>query len=365
MAEVIGAVSGVIGIAGVAVQFAESIRKLYVFCKDAHQAPEELRRGTNELQLLSHILDGMAVQLQQNHAILAQHAGLPAILEACRQGQTETSQLLSCLEDKVSKKKGAVKAVLKQKDVQHSLDRIERAKSSLLIAQCVYNGGFMNQGFNTITTRLERLEVSLVRSNLSTTQMTIAHNKQGAIPAAKSVDIDDLCVNNDGNDDCAKAIMAPRRKYGRPITSTRLIFQPLPWLVERTWDFAFERASQGWSIHFKMYKTIPRYSRFFHACWAADLDQIRLMIAAGSASVLDRDEDGNDPFYYLLDGITYKMPNGENIYVKTAQYLLSMDLHVSIEQLFYAFGSRPQHQYIHNASSIVQLFSVVTTEVDV
>lgn len=79
MAEVFGVVSGAVGTAGAAMQFADGIRKLHRFYKDVQNAPKGLQHATDELQLLSNVLDGIAVRIQQKPVALAYHAGLPAV----------------------------------------------------------------------------------------------------------------------------------------------------------------------------------------------------------------------------------------------------------------------------------------------
>lgn len=141
MAEVFGVVSGAVGAAGVAFQFAEGIRKLYQFCKDIRDAPEEIRDSLNQLQPLSYILDAIAADLQKHPIHLATHSGLPAVLEACRQGEVQMTALLKEIKSGMDQKKklASLRAVWKKNEVKKFMDRIERAKTSLLLAQTVYS----------------------------------------------------------------------------------------------------------------------------------------------------------------------------------------------------------------------------------
>lgn len=52
MAEVFGAVASGIGIAGVAAQAIDGIRKLQAFCNDIRDAPEDIKYLTTELEIL-------------------------------------------------------------------------------------------------------------------------------------------------------------------------------------------------------------------------------------------------------------------------------------------------------------------------
>jgi hypothetical protein len=69
MAALFGAVASGIGIAGVAAQAIDGIRKLQNFCNDVRDAPEEITYMTNELEILLGTIAGIEVQIQRNASI--------------------------------------------------------------------------------------------------------------------------------------------------------------------------------------------------------------------------------------------------------------------------------------------------------
>ncbi|KAG9566298.1 hypothetical protein KCU71_g4630, partial [Aureobasidium melanogenum] len=69
MAEVFGAVASGIGIAGVAAQAIDGIRKLQAFCNDIRDAPEEIKYLTTELEILLGTIASIEAQIQRNSAM--------------------------------------------------------------------------------------------------------------------------------------------------------------------------------------------------------------------------------------------------------------------------------------------------------
>lgn len=323
MAEVLGAVSGAIGVAGVAVQFAEGIKKICDFCKDVKDAPEELRYEAEQLELLSHVLDGLDTMLQQHPEATGPNGGLSRALQACRRGQAEMVALLAELESSVSRKRGAVRFVLKKVDIRKHLSRIERAKTSLIIAQGVYQTGLMRYGFSHMTTKVEELGMTLsVLAKGASTQPGLLLSTspcQASLSLQSSIPADDAtCVVisqqaktapstglDDDDVDVELTIASPSsigRRGRSPATNVK--FRPL-WPLKLTLDLAINRSKQGWDMSLKVYGTIPESSSFFAACRGGRISDVQQMFTAKRASVYDRDEEGNNCLYHLLWGYFY------------------------------------------------------------
>jgi predicted hydrocarbon binding protein len=69
MAEIFGAIASGIGIAGVAAQAIDGIRKLQTFCNDVRDAPEEIEYMINELEILLNTLVAIEAQIQRNASV--------------------------------------------------------------------------------------------------------------------------------------------------------------------------------------------------------------------------------------------------------------------------------------------------------
>jgi hypothetical protein len=69
----------------------------------------------------------------------------------------------------------------------------------------------------------------------------------------------------------------------------------LPMLFSsRVWEVARIDAHQGWDLCFRTYNRRPRDAEIFEHCRDGDLEEVRLLIQNGEASLLDVDEDGGN-----------------------------------------------------------------------
>jgi hypothetical protein len=69
----------------------------------------------------------------------------------------------------------------------------------------------------------------------------------------------------------------------------------LPMLFSsRVWEIARIDAHQGWDLCFRAYNRRPREAEIFEYCRIGNLEEVRLLIQNGEASLLDVDEDGDN-----------------------------------------------------------------------
>jgi len=302
MAEILGAVTGVMGVAGVALQFAESIKKLHQFCKAVRNAPKDIRDEAEHLQLYSFVLEDLANQLKHSSLPPDLCRSLPLILQACRRGHAEVSTLVMELEARVPTKRGALRAACKQKELRDHLVRIENAKSSLALAQMVHQGVMLRRSH-------------ILLEKLASSQMVAAqHTRQEAVcvPGSSSNADTDVCQrpnqqdrSREPSDEVETSTPIPlRTRLNEPIKLVgRLRFQPLPWLTYQTWDFVVHRASKGWNVNFRTYQTVPDNAPLLLACMVGDVRGVQDILARKSASVYDRDPSGFTCLHYLYLGL--------------------------------------------------------------
>jgi len=85
----------------------------------------------------------------------------------------------------------------------------------------------------------------------------------------------------------------PRRRHTGAV-AFRVKFR-LPMLFSsRVWEVARIDAHQGWDLCFRTYNRRPRNAKIFEHCEIGDLEEVRLLIQNGEASLLDVDEDGRN-----------------------------------------------------------------------
>ena len=156
MAEVLGVAAGAVGLAGFAFQIIDSASKIRDFCSNVKNAPKDLVVLLEEISLFSFLVADLAQgeqQLQQD--VQAQSLTLTltgqqqptesqvAIIRAtelCRQAAAELESLLTELGENFQKKGtrlvlASIKFALRRKQVTQGLQRLDRAKSLLSLAQ--------------------------------------------------------------------------------------------------------------------------------------------------------------------------------------------------------------------------------------
>lgn len=147
MAEVFGAVASGIGIAGVAAQAIDGIRKLQTFCNDVRDAPEELRYMTTELELLLGTIAGVETQIQRN-ASMCQNLNPTPALRFVHQSVISMNAVIQKLNTEITQKRtlGSMKVAWKKKALEAHLAKIERSKTSLGLAVSAYSTQVLQLG---------------------------------------------------------------------------------------------------------------------------------------------------------------------------------------------------------------------------
>lgn len=140
MAEIFGAVASGIGIAGVAAQAIDGLRKLQTFCDDVLDAPEELKYLTNELEILLSTIAGIGAQIQRN-ASICQALNPTSALGFVEQSVRSLTAVIQKLNDDIARKRtlGSMKMAWKKKVLGAHMAKIERSKTSLGLAVSAYS----------------------------------------------------------------------------------------------------------------------------------------------------------------------------------------------------------------------------------
>jgi hypothetical protein len=140
MAEIFGAVASGIGIAGVAAQAIDSIRKLQSFCNDVRDAPGEITYMTNELEILLNTIAGIEAQIQRSTSI-CQPLNPTSALRFVAQSVNSLHAVIQKLNVEIAQKRklGSIKMAWKKKVLEAYMVKIERSKTSLGLAVSAYS----------------------------------------------------------------------------------------------------------------------------------------------------------------------------------------------------------------------------------
>jgi hypothetical protein len=140
MAEVFGAVASGIGIAGVAAQAIDGIRKLQTFSNDMRDAPEEIKYLTNELEILLSTISGIEAQIQRNTSICRDLNPTPA-LRFVEESVSSLNAVIQQLQAEIAQRRmlGSTKTAWKKKALETHMMKIERSKTLLGLAVSTYS----------------------------------------------------------------------------------------------------------------------------------------------------------------------------------------------------------------------------------
>ena len=135
-------VASAFAVVSLALQLADSVKKLYDFWDSVRDAPRDIQATTSDLKILQSILSSIAHD--------AQHTEPDEILaNALQSCNTEVSTLVSILEviqpgfasrRLHTQKWTAIKAVLMGAKLKKFQDIVERLKTSLLLVQQTHDG---------------------------------------------------------------------------------------------------------------------------------------------------------------------------------------------------------------------------------
>ena len=140
MAEVLGGVSGIISVAGFALQILESVQKLKRFLSKVKHAHSQLEDLLDELNLYACLVSECEAA---STATFASRLPSRTPLRCCERAAKLIATVLNDVQSGAqgSRKRGAwagIKFVIKEQKIEENLRKLERAKSMLVLAnQCL------------------------------------------------------------------------------------------------------------------------------------------------------------------------------------------------------------------------------------
>ena len=143
MAEVVGIIASGAGIATLGGQILESVFKLQQIFTDIRDAPEELRSILEEIAIVTNVLIECSQQSRSSPSGATQSGARDQALLYCESACRGLFAIVSEIEDgirgsKFRSKWYSFQAVVKAKRIAGFVARLERAKSTLALAQLMY-----------------------------------------------------------------------------------------------------------------------------------------------------------------------------------------------------------------------------------
>ncbi|KAH9836413.1 hypothetical protein Tdes44962_MAKER08483 [Teratosphaeria destructans] len=265
MAEAFGVAAGVVGVAGFAIQLAESVVKLKDFCSRVKGAPEELDEIVNGLQQSSNLLDRIANQQSSFAAVdrsLVDHS-LTICSGAIKRIKAEADRLDADMRHR--RLRASVKLALKEKEMDRLLLKLDRAKADLHHAYTIWSTSQLHLGQKQLAHDI---------ASMTLVQTVTAH------PTSEVVDVK------------AVGSVRMRKPRGRKGDAQKYTLRLPTWLYSQAWEMSFQRAASGWDFSLKSYRILPTMGSVYDICREGDLDNMKVLIGRKGLSIFDRFENG-------------------------------------------------------------------------
>jgi len=266
MAEAFGLAAGVIGVASLALQLADSINKLRELREKVKTLPSELEDTIEELDTLG----GLLTQLPGELDLSGHSANSTArkYVTLCCRGVDQIRKAATALQTQALPKRyrNAIRNASEDGKLQMQLQKLERGKSTLMLAFQMY---------------------------MAMSQRDYMHELL-ASQAALGQQVQTALTSNP-----PKPCSTPSRKGAvtREKTSAVFVYQTSRWLSSTVWQLCVRRAATGWDFKLRAYKTLADDHPVWDLCSSGDTVGIRDLLSTGQISLYDRNPRGENLFY--------------------------------------------------------------------
>ncbi|KIX08582.1 uncharacterized protein Z518_03238 [Rhinocladiella mackenziei CBS 650.93] len=282
MAEIVGVVAAAVEFGKIGVE----LKQLY---GSAKHAPEALGHLLEELDSLRQVLQTLAEQ----EATIATYAS-PSVAQTCRQQCDKAVNNLKPICDDLAKSlkhsriRGSIKSVFKEEVLAKARQDLERAKTSLILAQLAL--------LNAITA-LNIQQHSSTQTLLVTTQVHMSSALEDirrtpralTAPSRRSI----RAPNDDGKDEALTRTghAGDRSPHWASQDTTRLmLFQSR--LLGKGIDVFRQKAYGGWAYVFRTYNVRKFPKEIYGYIEEGNITALRQLFRSQQASIYDRDTEG-------------------------------------------------------------------------
>ncbi|OJJ55021.1 hypothetical protein ASPSYDRAFT_439518 [Aspergillus sydowii CBS 593.65] len=289
MAEVIGVVSGAVTFAAVVVQVGNSITTLRDCWDQINDAPEDLRKLLQELELFSLILTDIEEDLSQSPILtnLNNSKYMLQCLTLCKEAAQDLEALCN---DIVRDMKPAsrlrlsyksAKIVMRKGKIDKHMSRLQKVIRLLMLSQQSYTRALIQVQPQLIVERIRQHEPGCPEMASSTTVVSLEDTK--------------ACTNQ-------TASCTPKRQCRDFPYHRECIWRlSLPlWMTSKVIEVAGTRAPSGWNWMLRTYSVIPRESAAVLCAVSGNIQGLQDLFAARQASPFDRVGDTDQTLLHFV-----------------------------------------------------------------
>ncbi|KAI8680351.1 hypothetical protein NCS57_00315600 [Fusarium keratoplasticum] len=320
MAEVLGVVSSIIAIVGVAGKLGTSTFKLKRLWDEVQDVPTNIQRCIEQLEILAPAIQDMESEFERTREMVQNDTAAKRSLEYSQKAMDTLDALIKDMEGRIeSARRG--KKLLTQLKVRLKKDVLEEHQQRLQFALQLVS--LSQQTYLIAVTRAQPSIIMAEWRNLQEHKQVAQPSSvecpgqdEDSVPDATAVA--EIPSNNAvlGHSNWWPTIKGmPRRKPGllgsftyrveeeaseecihlaRRNTRVHQARLQLPrWILQKTWDFQFYRSYDGWKFQLKNWNICPNDSPIFRFAEKGRTDLILEAFDRNEASLHDVNEDGD------------------------------------------------------------------------
>ncbi|KAI0025523.1 hypothetical protein F4780DRAFT_338438 [Xylariomycetidae sp. FL0641] len=348
--EVVGVVASGLALIEVVSKIGVGTFKLKALWQEIQDAPEEITRLIEEIELIKPILVQMASEFQSGEDPNIDDGPFHHSIDYCRKAVDALEHMVDDLSRDIDSAKlrkrnwARAKVGLSRETTRKHMDRLHQAMRIFALSQQSYMMAMMRrQPARILESVQSAIQVVATRpSNVQPRPSSAYHDRE--IQAVEDFSDKERGVAQEKHMETTQALVStttagpftntpaetgwrkrPRRRvvwsssYWGIVTCTKAEqedaleeFVPgyrvevrLPrWLATSLWDFQVQRDMQGWNHQFCVWRTRPESDEIFQATDRGDLSRVRDMISRREASLLDRTPTGDDLLLFALRSAT-------------------------------------------------------------
>ena len=280
MAACLDIMAGSLGVIGGAQQLAASIFKIKDFCKDVKNAPEELLDTIRSMENFSKILMRLDEGQMGDRSETKDGSVFQQRLRISRQAADGVASLTMDLQLNVHcmRSRGAVKTVLKQREIKLMLEKLDRSRIDLQFAYTMYTDARRRHEYEAIKyymneERNERMQILVATAAVSQLQDN---------------------ANDEDKDSTAQLgrISSDPASQSAKWAHTTRIRLPI-WLCRYVWDLAFAHACGQWTVALKTFKILELGHDAYGMIMKDDVGGIRGLLERRQLSIHDEFSSGH------------------------------------------------------------------------
>ncbi|KAH7403241.1 hypothetical protein BKA64DRAFT_641243 [Cadophora sp. MPI-SDFR-AT-0126] len=332
MAETLGAIASGFAVVSLAIQVAETIRKLKSFHSLMQSAPEDILFAIEEIEVLSLILEDVDRSVQDQ--VFLDPKVKIGVMRSWRMCKTATSglvTLLNKLEEGLGgskgkgKLRGKVRIAMKKVEIDDFRKKIESAKTTMQLANQIYYQAIQSQRWNSLEQHysiIEREMVqihSVVRSSPGLggqCPQKMLGNAETIEVEARREDEDVVELPEQKDSPSHRATRHPARPKTQASmhylsglismtfaadehnATTSISFSLPRWVYARRFELRWMKSRQGWDQSFRSCRMVSYDAKIFDFCMDGDIAGLQHLFATGQASPFEIDPDGRTPLHY-------------------------------------------------------------------